>query len=42
MNRAGDMEAPKLWEKTLDWRTPAEALDDHLRSIQGTGVASTD
>jgi IS30 family transposase len=28
--------------KTLGWRTPAEALDDHLRSIQGTGVASTD
>lgn len=28
--------------KTLGWKTPAEALDDHLRSIQDTGVASTD
>jgi IS30 family transposase len=28
--------------KTLGWKTPAEALDDHLRSIQRTGVASTD
>lgn len=24
------------------WKTPAEALDDHLRSIQDAGVASTD
>jgi IS30 family transposase len=29
--------------KTLGWKkTPAEALNDHLHSIQGTGVASTD
>lgn len=28
--------------KTLGWKTPAESLDDHLRSIQDTGVASTD
>jgi IS30 family transposase len=27
--------------KILDWRTPAEALDDHLRSVQQAGVAST-
>jgi IS30 family transposase len=27
--------------KTLGWRTPAEALDEHLRSIQQVGVAST-
>ena len=27
--------------KTLDWRTPAEALDDLLRSAQEAGVAST-
>ena len=28
--------------KTLGWMTPAEALDEHLRSIQQAGVASTD
>ena len=28
--------------KTLGWRTPAEAFDDHLRSLQQAGVASTD
>jgi IS30 family transposase len=28
--------------KTLGWKTPAEALDHHLRSVQDTGVASTD
>lgn len=28
--------------KTLGWKTPAEALHDHLRSLQDTGVASTD
>jgi IS30 family transposase len=28
--------------KTLDWKTPAEALDEHLRSLQQAGVASTD
>ena len=28
--------------KTLGWRTPAEALNDHLVSIQQAGVASTD
>ena len=28
--------------KTLAWRTPAEALDEHLRSLQQAGVASTD
>jgi IS30 family transposase len=27
--------------KTLDWRTPGEALDDLLRSAQEGGVAST-
>jgi IS30 family transposase len=28
--------------KTLGWQTPAEALDEHLRSIQQGGVATTD
>ncbi len=28
--------------KTLDWRTPAEALDEHLRSLQEASVATTD
>ncbi|MFI5784067.1 IS30 family transposase [Nocardia sp. NPDC051570] len=28
--------------KTLGWRTPAEALDEHLRSLQQPGVATTD
>jgi len=28
--------------KTLDWKTPAEALDEHLRSLQPAGVATTD
>jgi IS30 family transposase len=27
--------------KTLGWRTPAEALDEHLLSVQQAGVAST-
>jgi hypothetical protein len=27
--------------KTLGWRTPAEALDEHLRSIQQGSVATT-
>ncbi len=27
--------------KTLDWRTPTEALNDHLCSIQTSGVATT-
>jgi IS30 family transposase len=27
--------------KTLGWKTPAEALDEHLQSIQTAGVAST-
>ena len=27
--------------KTLGWKTPAEALDDYLRSLQQPGVAST-
>ena len=27
--------------KTLGWRTPAEALNDHLCSLQTSGVAST-
>jgi IS30 family transposase len=27
--------------KTLAWRTPAEILDDHLRSLQQAGVATT-
>jgi IS30 family transposase len=28
--------------KILGWKTPAEALDEHLRSVQSTGVASID
>ena len=28
--------------KILGWKTPAEALDEHLRSLQTTGVASID
>ncbi|MFC6094972.1 transposase, partial [Saccharothrix lopnurensis] len=28
--------------KTLDWKTPAEALNDHLSSLQQAGVATTD
>jgi IS30 family transposase len=28
--------------KTLGWKTPAEALDEHLRSVQKAGVASID
>ncbi len=28
--------------KLLGWRTPAEALDQHLRSLQAAGVASID
>jgi IS30 family transposase len=28
--------------KTLGWKTPAEALDDHLRSAHQPGVATTD
>jgi hypothetical protein len=27
--------------KTLGWRTPAEALDEQLRSIEQAGVATT-
>jgi IS30 family transposase len=27
--------------KTLGWRTPAEAFEDRLRSLQQPGVAST-
>jgi IS30 family transposase len=27
--------------KTLAWKTPAEALDEHLRSLQDNGVATT-
>jgi IS30 family transposase len=27
--------------KTLGWKTPAEALDEHLRSSEQAGVAST-
>jgi hypothetical protein len=27
--------------KTLGWKTPAEALDEHLRSLAQAGVAST-
>jgi IS30 family transposase len=27
--------------KTLGWKTPAEALDEHLRSLQQVGVATT-
>jgi IS30 family transposase len=28
--------------KTLGWKTPAEAIDEHLQSLRQTGVASTD
>jgi IS30 family transposase len=28
--------------KILDWKTPAEALDEHLRSLRRAGVATTD
>ena len=28
--------------KTLGWKTPAEALDEHLRSLQDNGVATID
>jgi len=28
--------------KVLGWKTPAEALDEHLRSLQQVGVASID
>ena len=28
--------------KTLGWKTPAEALDEHLHSLQQAGVATTD
>ncbi len=27
--------------KILGWKTPAEALDEHLRSLEQAGVAST-
>ncbi|MDP8929384.1 MAG: IS30 family transposase, partial [Actinomycetota bacterium] len=27
--------------KTLGWKTPAEALNEHLRSVHQAGVAST-
>jgi IS30 family transposase len=27
--------------KTLGWKTPAEAMDEHLRSVQEAGVATT-
>jgi IS30 family transposase len=27
--------------KTLNWRTPAEALNEHLMSLQSAGVATT-
>jgi len=28
--------------KTLGWKTPAEALDEHLRLVQQAGVVTTD
>jgi hypothetical protein len=28
--------------KTLGWRTPAEAFNEHLHSLQQAGVATTD
>ena len=28
--------------KTLGWKTPAETFDEHARSLQQTGVATTD
>jgi IS30 family transposase len=44
---AEDLEAVALTinnrpRKILDWRTPAEAFDEQLRSLQQPGVASTD
>ena len=27
--------------KTLNWKTPAEVLDEHLRSLHQAGVATT-
>ena len=30
-----------LPRKTLNWRTPAEALNDYLLSVQSAGVATT-
>jgi IS30 family transposase len=27
--------------KTLGWKTPAETLDEHLRSLRQAGVATT-
>lgn len=43
---AADLEAVALAlnnrpRKTLGWRTPAEALNDQLLSLQTTGVATT-
>ena len=45
-HNADDLEAVALAlntrpRKTLDWRTPAEALNDHLLSVQPAGVART-
>ena len=44
---AGELEAVAATlnsrpRKILDWRTPAEAFDEHLRSLQQAGVATTD
>ena len=40
-DRSRRRRAERRPRKTLGWKTPAEALDDHLRSLQQAGVATT-